>query len=378
MNDINNFLFELIQVAIGTRICLSHTPGVDEWGELYSMAKKQSLVGVCFAGVQKLVNQRQEPPEMLYLTWMGMAAKIQQRNEVVNRQCVELQERLAKDGFRSCIMKGQSNNPYYGELAMLRQSGDIDVWMCDDMESVLKYVNETAPTDDVNEIHVHYHIFEDTEVELHFIPILLANKVANIKLQKWLNANKETQFCNSITLSNGQRLISPTIEFNMVYQLLHIYRHLFSEGIGLRQLMDYYFVLQSCLKLENADEIKERIKTTIRVLGLGDFVSALMWVMQKVFGLESNVLPWVPNQEMGEFLLEEILQMGNFGHADNRFKLDKNDSHLSRFFQMCRSKLRFVGYFPSEVMWQPVEILTRFFEIRRIRRINNRIRKQQR
>ena len=32
--------FELIQVAIGTRICLSHTPSVDEWGELYAMAKK--------------------------------------------------------------------------------------------------------------------------------------------------------------------------------------------------------------------------------------------------------------------------------------------------------------------------------------------------
>ena len=62
--------FELIQVAIGTRICLSQTPSADEWGELYAMAKKQSLVGVCFAGVQRLQQQRQEPPEMLYLTWM--------------------------------------------------------------------------------------------------------------------------------------------------------------------------------------------------------------------------------------------------------------------------------------------------------------------
>ena len=71
MNDINNLFFELIQVAIGTRICLSHTPSADEWGELYAMAKKQSLVGVCFAGVQRLQTQRQEPYEMLYLTWMG-------------------------------------------------------------------------------------------------------------------------------------------------------------------------------------------------------------------------------------------------------------------------------------------------------------------
>lgn len=49
-------------MSLGTRICLSHSPSADEWGELYKMAKKQSLVGVCFAGVQKLQMQRQEPP----------------------------------------------------------------------------------------------------------------------------------------------------------------------------------------------------------------------------------------------------------------------------------------------------------------------------
>ena len=106
MNEINKLFFELIQVAIGTRICPSHTPSADEWGKLYAMAKKQSLVGVYFVGVQKLVEQRQELPEMLYFTWLGMAAKIQQRNEVVNRQCVELQKRLSADGFRNYIMKG--------------------------------------------------------------------------------------------------------------------------------------------------------------------------------------------------------------------------------------------------------------------------------
>ena len=107
--------FELIQVAIGTRICLSHTPSVDEWGELYAMAKKQSLVGVCFAGVRRLGANADDGfsaigmPEMLYLTWMGMAAKIQQKNEIVNKQCVEVQQMIEKEGFRTFIMKGQGN-----------------------------------------------------------------------------------------------------------------------------------------------------------------------------------------------------------------------------------------------------------------------------
>ena len=99
--------YELIQVAVGSRVCLSRAPSEKEWGELYAVAKKQSLVGVCFAGVQRLQLQEQCPPEMLYLTWMGMASKIQQRNDVVNRQCAELQANLSADGLDACILKGQ-------------------------------------------------------------------------------------------------------------------------------------------------------------------------------------------------------------------------------------------------------------------------------
>ena len=119
--SIEQLFFELLRVSIGVSGCLSKTPTNEEWKALYDMAKKQSLVGVCFAGVQMLVNQHQEPPEMLYLTWMGMAAKIQQRNEVVNQQCEEVQKMLAEKGFRSCIFKGQAvASLYHSSLSALR------------------------------------------------------------------------------------------------------------------------------------------------------------------------------------------------------------------------------------------------------------------
>lgn len=37
--------FELIQVAIGKGVVLSHTPSQEEWVQLYAFAQKQSLVG---------------------------------------------------------------------------------------------------------------------------------------------------------------------------------------------------------------------------------------------------------------------------------------------------------------------------------------------
>lgn len=159
--------FELIRVAIGNQVCLSHSPSADEWGKLYDMAKKQSWVGVCFAGVQKLVDSEKEDycgmNELQYLTWMGMAAKIQQRNEVVNRQCVTLGKQLQGAGFDYVVMKGQEVGRYYHDLSALRQSGDIDVWITSkDRKDIVSYADKVSPTKEINHHHLYFHVFQDT------------------------------------------------------------------------------------------------------------------------------------------------------------------------------------------------------------------------
>lgn len=60
--DTNNLFLELIRVAIGNQECLSRTPSKAEWAELYAMSKKQSLVGICFAGLQKLCSFVSQEP----------------------------------------------------------------------------------------------------------------------------------------------------------------------------------------------------------------------------------------------------------------------------------------------------------------------------
>lgn len=59
---IEYLFFELIRVAIGTQNTLSRPPSKGEWAELYAMAKKQSLVGICFAGLQRLYNEDNQEP----------------------------------------------------------------------------------------------------------------------------------------------------------------------------------------------------------------------------------------------------------------------------------------------------------------------------
>lgn len=368
MNKTNQLFFELIQVSLGTRKCLSHTLSADEWGKLYDMAKKQSLLGICFAGVQKLKAQRQasnswgdELGEMLYLQWLGMAAKIQQRNEVVNLQCVELQNKLATDGLLSCILKGQGVAQMYSEsLRGLRQSGDIDVWvMSRDGESenehiarVVKYAKGFDPLSHFSGKHIDLSVFDDTEVELHVTPAKMNCPWHNKLLQRWFRvARKKTNL-------NDYGFTTPSVEFNVVYLLLHCYDHLLFEGVGLRQTMDYYWTISNSA-LKNEKIIKA--VDTLKSLGLMRFASAMMWVLGYVFALKREHMICEPNEEEGRFLLNEIMTGGNFGKYGKDGVMEGHAKGKIAFF-MARMKrnCRFFRHYPSEIIWSPYAIISHY------------------
>ena len=428
--------FELIRVALGSQDTLSRAPSSKEWKQLYDMSKKQSLVGICFAGLQKLFNlDHQEPStnnpqsdsthnpepitlnlnEDLYYKWMGMSAKIQHRNDVVNRQCVELQRRLREDGFRSCILKGQGVAKWYKEtlptslkgrssdrdmedddtlcksplkgedlidLSKFRQSGDIDVWVEGSREEILAYINKICPTEEVGELHAQFHVFEKTEVEVHFTPSILSNKKANKRLQEWFEEMKEGAFGhendnendneNSLSLTKNQEpiphnqeprihnqdpitknpkttagaegFIVPPIEFNLVFLLLHIFRHYLYEGVGMRQLMDYYFVLRH-------SDVSQR-EEAMRVLcdlKVDSFAGALMDVLHTIFGLEEEYMLCTPDKKRGKRFLDIVLEGGNFGHSTEKYKITGWDKPLSRLSRYLRRNWYMVWDYPGEI-----------------------------
>lgn len=353
---IEQLFFELLRVAIKVQNTLSRIPSAEEWDKLYRMSKKQSLVGISFAGIQRVVEYEKiyhcGMPELLYFTWMGMAAKIQQRNEVVNRQCVELQEKLSADGFRSYIMKGQAVGSLYGQIGLLRQSGDIDVFLEGGLNKVLAYARTYGGVAKVNELEMSVSIFPDTEVEFHYRPFIMRNPFKNRRLQKYFESQEKKQFSNYLILDKEKELsiCAPTVEFNLVHQLVHTYHHFITEGVGLRQLMDYYFVIQA----SNAEDIRE-CKKIVENLGLNRFASALMWVIKTVFvGHDNDIFfPWRPNEKDGRLLLEEILLSGNFGHADERAK-NIQTSKWKAFWYVNGKTFRFWRFDHWAWFWSPL------------------------
>lgn len=350
--------FELIQVAIGRRERLSHTPTEMEWRELYAMAEKQAVIGICFCGVQRFQRLGYDIPMDLYMKWLGMAAKIQQRNEEVNAQCVEVQKMMEKAGFRTYIMKGQGNSALYrvsydddnDNLCLLRQSGDIDIYLDGGFEKVNDFVQRTCPTKEINELEIHYHCLPDTEVEIHYRPFIMRNPFKNRKLQMFFN--EAMKFDNKGDLPNGVGAINvPTAEFNLVHQMVHVAHHLYTDGIGFRQLMDYYFLVKQEIEVEKGSGVRE-VKKVVAKLGLDKFASAFMWVLGYVFGLQKEYMLWEPCEKDGKMLLEEILKSGNFGHHDET-KVDLSNKWKS-FWYVNGKTFRFWRFDHWAWFWSPL------------------------
>ncbi|MBQ0142535.1 MAG: nucleotidyltransferase family protein [Prevotellaceae bacterium] len=301
---------------------------------------KQSLVGVCFAGVQKLKLQELCPPKMLFLEWMGMAAMIQQRNEVVDQQCSDLQVALSANGFRNCILKGQAVSCYYEEtLRNLRQSGDIDIWMDGNHDRIMKYVASISPSDEVRWLHTQLKIFQDTEVELHFRPSYLECPWQDRSLQTFFYNERENCF------SSGRC----TDRFNQVFILAHAFRHVFGEGVGLRQLMDYYYVLKNSKERLSREEFCRVMKET----GMLRFAKAVMWIMNEVFGLEEKYLLCTASESDGRFLLSEVIKSGNFGYLDERVSLVADEGTFQRFWRLTLYNFRVIRFSPWIVVCSP-------------------------
>ena len=339
--------FQILQYSIGASEKMPVISS-EEWELLYKIARQQSLLGVLFYGIQK--NGIEKPNKKLLFKWYSISENIKKGNIKANQVAVELSQFFQKNGFRTCILKGQGNTLNYPD-PYIRNCGDIDIWLEGGYDKIMSFINTKWKGMLQRYHHVDIPNYNGVSVEVHFTPSYMYSFTANKRLQKWFAEQEDMQFSHVVELPNHVGTISvPTLDFNIIYQLDHIYKHVFSEGIGLRQLMDYYFLLHNGLNSVNKDSITQQLK----FLGLYKFAGAVMYVMQEVFALDPQCMITEPNKREGEFLLKEILVGGNFGKYDTRLGSKDKEGKIHRYFRMTLRNLRFVFHYPSEALSEPL------------------------
>lgn len=342
--------FQWIRFAVGQSETCPSAEGVD-WKRLYTFSVQQAIAGVMFEAISK--SGVKIPREVL-LPWFALSEQIKKRNRLLNQRCVELTELLRKDGFESCILKGQGNALTY-PAPYSRTPGDIDVWMMASPKKVISYVRRVMPKSKACYHHIEYPPFGGVTVEMHYKPSFLNNLTDNWRLQRWFRQVANEQFKHHLTLGNGEEVSVPTNSFNRIFQMAHILNHVIYEGIGLRQLMDYYFLLKQGFT-ETEQRHDERL---LKQFGLYGMARAVMYVLQTVFGLEDKYLLVPVDERKGQFLLDEILLAGNFGRYDERVK--QQQSQLAHNIERIKRDVRLVRFFPSEALCEPVFRTWHFF-----------------
>ena len=429
--------FDFLRFIVGSAKEIPDSLKEADWKELYAIAKKQCLVGVLFDGIKKLPAEHVGMKKELLLQWMAESQMLEKANVRLNDAAIQVSEWFRKKGFRTCILKGQGNalmypNPYS------RTPGDIDIWVEGGNKRVISFVRSISPHEKACYHHIEFPSYKGVEVEVHYRPSFLLCFWHNRKLQKYYERVKEEQFSHRVMLGKQGEIAIPTVEFNLIFQLTHIYAHLMNEGIGLRQLVDYYYVLcdfykvyqksskitpslftlkegstshpdpltlrgdggnrptrcseplrskdggpskvsPNCAGWDRRDAIGDmtsataarssfaanssaaidRVQKELKELGLWKFAGGIMYIMQEVFGMPASHLIVPPNEKYGKFVLNEVLEAGNFGKHDarNRFGSSKLGHNLQRVYR----DIRLVRYFPAEALCEPLFRTWHFF-----------------
>ena len=114
----------------------------------------------------------------------------------------------------------------------------------------------------------------------------------------------------------------------------------------------------------------EELEMTLRKLGLLEIAGTVMWVLgylvhgEQFTGHDCRREEWMicePDERRGRFLLEEIMEGGNFGMGlkSSNGWLSANTA-IGRNILRLKRDARLLRYFPSECLWEPIFRLWHF------------------
>ena len=338
-DSLNSLFFALLRYYVGT----GERPVVEDpavWQEVYDLAKVHALTGIVFSVAEKYPRE-EAAPKMLLREWLGDSHGIDLKNRSANEAIGHLLADFEALGYRCVLLKGQGAAMMY-PTPKYRSSGDIDLWVDGDREKLIGLVRKHNPKAKICHHHGDYGKVDGVPVELHFLPTWLYNPIHDRRLQAFFRSELAPGKVVPVEIGDSEVNI-PGVTFNAVFMLVHMYKHIFNEGLGLRQLMDYFFVLN------DGSFDRPLVMRTLRRTGLVRFAGAVMYLMKEVFGIADERLLLAPDEVAGRALLGEVMKSGNFGARERR------EGHATGKLAYRQKRLwRFLFTYPSEVLCAPL------------------------
>lgn len=338
--------FEFLRFSLNDTLSIPSSINNIDWDDLFTFGKEQAILGVLYHGIEKLSNSKYKPNRNIILKFYICYQSLLKANKQAFKDANYLTSLFKeKYNLNSCVLKGQANalmypNPY------LRVPGDIDLWVNTNAIDIIKIAKKYDPKAEIAYHHIQVNLTK-TPIELHFFPSFMGNLFYEYRLRRYFNKYSEKQFNNRKELPNNLGYINClTKDFDLIFQLSHLMHHFFFEGIGLRQMIDYYYLLHK----EFTEKEKKDSITLLKHLNMYKFATAVMYIMKKILGIEDRYLITKPNERLGKILEREIILGGNFGFYDKRFNFSGKSVYYQYFIEIYRN-LHFAIDYPSETIF---------------------------
>ena len=233
------------------------------------------------------------------------------RNYRLARGHAELSALLMSEKIPHVLIKGYASALWYPEPE-LRQMGDVDFIVAPEDVARAEALLKTTGYEPEKMSHDVHHVFKKNgcRYELHFA---IPGVPSGAKGDRCRAAFRDLFTESEIRSTSFGDMRVPSPYHHGLILLLHTAHHLTNSGIGLRHLCDWAVFIANAPR--NAD-LQMQFTQTLRALGLYRFARSLTDLCVLALGCLPPTPTHIPDREIADAMLEDILESGNFGQKD--------------------------------------------------------------
>ncbi len=360
--DLNNRFLEIVRVSLGMQDGFSSVIDEEIWRYMVRLAAGQAVAAIAFPGIQKYNKEVCPVPRYIYTRFLQYVVTVSKINQKHCSVMVKIHKQLENKEISHVFIKGLIAGARYPE-PKLRQCGDID-FVTDPSDfrrtlSALSEIGKVRP--DFGHEHHGMAFVDGVSVEPHF-------KVHNFQDPRNDRAMMDI-FCevfpselSTVEIAGSNVNVFPVTMDALLY-VSHMVNHVYEEGLGLRQVIDFAMLLKSLGDgLSDFDE--EKYNQWLSKMHMERADRIFTRICEKYLGVNPSIRGYRYSDKECRFadkLMADIMSVGNFGRMAFRSEGSGLFSSIRNYVWVCGRVMKFIYLCPSEAACWPLYKAVRFF-----------------
>lgn len=317
MDKNKEYFLYLLSCQINKKEVLTYDEEIN-WEEIYKLSKIHNLIVIIFSAINTIPNQY-KPSIDIYNKFKKDVLLCVQYNAISSKLNEEVINTFIKEKLDHISIKGYILKNYYPSLDY-RSMSDIDILIKkEDRERSHKILQELGYENFIKDSYVWNYKKNKSHIEIH-TELIEEEIKQDIDFKKYFSNPWE-----HIVPLKGDYSYTLNNEYHFIYLLVHIAKHFYSCGCGVRMIMDIAVYINKFKEKLDWNYIWQELeKLDLKLLGQNILVLCNKWFDTKLdfeYDIEENFY---------NKLSETILTGGTFGFYNSNFRIAEIRNNIER------------------------------------------------